>query len=334
VRDVAERRTIFAGRGAGPAGAPVDVLDPSLSGDGRVVAFSTHERLDPQDANAMFDIYARRLATDETVLVSRKDGAAGALADRNMFEASVNRDGTKIAFTSEGPLEASDANDLTDVYRRTLTTAVTDLISRNGVGQAGNGNSELPDISPSGGAVAFVSRASDLDGQVLDDADGRLDVFVAVGDAMRQLSPLPSGHVALGSSQPTIAGDPGPVRVAFNTVLAADPAATQIAVRTVSSGEVELASATRAGQPAGDDSFQPSISADGRVVAFVTRAGDLGAASGGDYEDIVARDLPARRMDLVSAPATGPLPEDLSEVSVRQAAGQLSPDARYAAFSA
>ena len=64
------------------------------------------ERLDPQDANAGFDVYARRLAGDETVLVSRKDGANGALGDRNTFEASVNRDGTKIAFTSDGSLEA------------------------------------------------------------------------------------------------------------------------------------------------------------------------------------------------------------------------------------
>ena len=151
---------------------------------------------------------------------------------------------------------------------------------------------------------------------------------------MRQLSPLASGQVTLSSSQPSVAGDPGTLRVAFTTVLAADPAATQIAVRTVASGEVELASATQAGQPAGDDSYQPSISADGRVVAFGTRASDLGAGSGGDHEDIVARDLPAGRTELVSAPASGPLPEDLSEVSVRQAAGQLSPDARYAAFSA
>ena len=167
---------------------------------------------------------------------------------------------------------------------------------------------------------------------MLDDANGRADVFVAVGNDQRQLSPVPSGDVAAGSWSPSIAGDPGPLRVAFETSLAAQSSTVQVAVHTASTGQTRIASVTPAGRPGDRESRRPSLAADGASVAFGTEA-DLGAGSGGDHADVVVRDLAAGRTALVSAPAAGPLPEDLSAVVLGQRGGQLSPDARFATFT-
>jgi dipeptidyl aminopeptidase/acylaminoacyl peptidase len=71
VRDIAQGRTIVASRGDGAQGAVVEGQDADISGDGRTVAFATGAALDALDGNGAVDVYARRLAADATILVSR-----------------------------------------------------------------------------------------------------------------------------------------------------------------------------------------------------------------------------------------------------------------------
>ncbi len=78
------------------------------------------------------------------------------------------------------------------------------------------------------------------------------------------------------------------------------------------------------------DSHAPSLSDDGAVVVFTTEAGNLGAGLGGDHTDVAAHAVAGGAHQLVSAPATGPLPEDLDDAQP----GQLTPDARFAVFAA
>src|SRR5687767_5721252 len=69
VRDVQAGATTFVTRGQGPLGEPGVSHDGAISGDGRSVAFVTGDRMQLEDANGTLDVYVRRIAAGDTVLV-------------------------------------------------------------------------------------------------------------------------------------------------------------------------------------------------------------------------------------------------------------------------
>lgn len=331
--------TTFVTRGQGQLGEPGVSFDGALSGDGQSVAFVTRDRMQLEDDNGNYDVYVRRIAAGNTVLVSRPDGAGTAAPDASSVEPAINYDGTRVAFRSQAKLELADANAYDDVYRRNIADATTDLISaRDADGKAGNGLSVSPAISASGDTVAFSSQVTDLDKELPGPANGRFDVFVrAAGDQRNVTVGLYPGAEAT-SRDPDVAGEAGAaLRVAFTTVVT-PPQGTetsQVGVRAMASRATEVVSRSGAEGPLGDGySNGASISANGEVVTFATTSQNLGGGIGGDSTDLVARDLRTGEMGIVSAPAGGPLPEDLDNVEVRAGRSELSPDGRYAVFVA
>ena len=92
-RDVASDTTVLVSRASGKFGpkaaATFDFGGPSMSGDGRLVAFMADAaNLSPDDKDALGDIYVRDLDSHETILVSRASGADGVKAN----EASLSPD--------------------------------------------------------------------------------------------------------------------------------------------------------------------------------------------------------------------------------------------------
>ena len=338
VRDVAAGTTTFVTRGQGPLGPPGVSFDGALSGDGRSAAFVTRDKMQLADDNGVFDVYVRRIAAGDTVLVSRPDGASTA-APGPSVEPAINYDGTRVAFRSQAKLEAADGNAYDDVYRRNTGDATTDLISaRDADGKSGNGLSVSPAISASGDTVAYSSQVADMDKELPGTANGRFDVFVRDAGDQRNVSVGLYPGADATSREPDVAGESGAaLRVAFTTVVTPPQGleTSQVAVRAMSSRATEIVSRTGTDGPLGDGySNGASISASGEVVTFATTAQNLGGGIGGDSTDIVARDLRTGDMGIVSAPAGGPLAEDLDEVEVRAGRSQLSPDGRYAVFSA
>ena len=342
VRDIAQGRTIVASRGDGPQGAVVEGHDADISGDGRTVAFATGAALDPLDGNGTVDVYARRLAADATILVSRKDGRYGEVGGSMSEQPSVSGDGLRIAFTTTNKLEDADGNGTYDVYRRLIdagqTVGQTDLVSgRDADGKAGGNYSDQPSISSSGAVVAFRSYASDLDAEA-QDPDVATDVFVWVNGQQTMLSGSVLGVRPRGSARPVVAQD-GDLVVAFQTTIPGAPgdgeSTTQVVARNLSKGSLAVLSPGGQGRPFADGhSMAVSLSGDGRVAAFVTQVEGLAADAGGDFADVVARDIDAGVTSLVSAPPSGPLVEDVSFVDTTAAETTLTPDARYAVFSA
>ena len=142
VRDLATGATTLVSRStcAFSAAGNGDSFEPSLSGDGRFVAFSSRaDNLSPEGHDAPEDVYVRDLAVNATVLVSRASGSAGAGGDADSFAASISADGTRVAFTSEARnLSAEDGDGVTDVFVRDLPAGLTTLASR-AAGPAGSG---------------------------------------------------------------------------------------------------------------------------------------------------------------------------------------------------
>ena len=91
---------------------------PVLSQTGRFVLFWTGSVLDPQDTNTYMDVYAHDIFTGRTAIVDLGwNGAAGDTSVWQLF--GVNRDGTKVAFSSDATNAVpGDTNTHEDVFVR------------------------------------------------------------------------------------------------------------------------------------------------------------------------------------------------------------------------
>jgi Tol biopolymer transport system component len=118
VRDLAAETTRAV---AAPGGAPA--LDPALSGDGSVVAYTAVVGGRPR-------VLACDLHSGVTQIVSRASGATGAVADGIALAPSISADGTRVAFASTaGNLSADKRDDTRGVFVRDLPSAMTTLVS-------------------------------------------------------------------------------------------------------------------------------------------------------------------------------------------------------------
>jgi Tol biopolymer transport system component len=139
---------------------------PSVSADGRYVAFTSTATLDGGEARSssgrpIASVYVRdmRIGVTERVSVC----ADGMPPDGSSSDPAISRDGRYVAFASEATnLVAGDRNRSADIFLRDLRTHSVVLISRSASGGAANGRSGNPVVSADGRFVAFQSQASDL----------------------------------------------------------------------------------------------------------------------------------------------------------------------------
>ena len=148
---------------------------PSISGDGRYVAFESHaNNLVPDDTNGVTDIFLRDRLLGTTVMVTDVNGGADGLSTG----ASISGDGRHVAFASVATnLVANDGNAKTDVFVRDMESGMFTRISENVDGKDASGLSSQPSIVADGSKVAFESDAADLV-QPGADTNGSTDVFV------------------------------------------------------------------------------------------------------------------------------------------------------------
>jgi Tol biopolymer transport system component len=321
VRDTLENRTILISRSLSGGAAGGYSVQPSISADGQVVAFtSSAPDLVAADSNETLDVFVHDVRSGRITLVSR--GSDGELGDRDSYSPSVSADGRYVAFSSLATnLDPRDRNGAPDVYRHDRVTHRTVLISVSSDGQAGDGASGQPSLSSDGRVVAFTSTA----GLDPDDANGLADVYLRdiEGGVTELVSRGLDGKAAGGSSTEPVVSADGRV-VAFASTAADlvpddDNGHEDVFVRA-DDGELSVVSARPDGRPAGGDSHSPSISADGRRVAFRSEATDLvqgepASPGPGPAEHAFARDLDGGGTALVSY-AVGRVPGDGSTSGV------------------
>ncbi len=151
-----------------------DSLDPSISSNGRFVAFSSvATNLAPSDVNGHADVFVHDSQTGATVLASV--GSTGIQANADCLNPSLSGDGRFVTFKSVATnLVVGDTNNQMDVFVRDLLLGTTQLVSV-GLATAANGASDRAAISADGRNISFVSFAGNL---VTGDTNGTFDVFV------------------------------------------------------------------------------------------------------------------------------------------------------------
>ena len=97
---------------------------PTISADGRFVAFSSASRLDAADTDNVDDVFVRDLHTAAPILVSRAQGPFGAKGNNVSFVNSISADGRFVSFSSWATnLDPRDDDAISDVFVRDVLGA-------------------------------------------------------------------------------------------------------------------------------------------------------------------------------------------------------------------
>jgi len=306
-------------------------LSPSISADGRYVAFHSYAtNLVSGDTNLSSDVFVHDRQTGQTTRVSV--ASDGTQANNVSADPSISADGRYVAFVSFADNLVSGDTGYVDVFVHDRQTGQTTRVSvATGGGQA-NGNSYGPSISADGRYVAFESDATNL---VSGDTNFSTDVFVhdrQTGQTTR-VSVASDGTQANGqSSKPSISADGRYVAFmsfADNLVSMYPGPAPRIYVHDRQTGQTTLVSVASDGTPADFGAFYPSISADGRYVAFRSNASNLVSGDTNGTWDVFVHDRQTRQTIRVSVASDGTQANGVLTISSKPS---ISYGGRHVAF--
>jgi Tol biopolymer transport system component len=316
--------------GAGGLEANAQSINPVITPDGRYVAFqSLASNLVPGDTNGVLDIFVldRQSGTFERVSVD----SSGAQSDQHSEYPSISADGQVIAFISGATnLVPNDANGYTDAFVHDRSSGTTERVSVSSGGIQSNAPLYLQSsISADGRFVVFNCRATNL---VALDTNSEDDVFVHDRQTgMTDLVSISTGGVQGDerSNAATISADGRFVTfdsVASNLVAGDTNDARDVFVRDRLLGTTERISVSTGGMQAGPESQWPTITPDGRFVAFWSSASNLVTGDTNGVEDVFLHERQSGTTERVSVSTSGTQGNIYSQFSA------LSADGRFVAF--
>ena len=321
VVDAAPRTKLVSKTSAGAAANGNSRLSQptAVSGNGRFVVFESVADNLPGGAGTTQQVYLRDMRTRKTRLVS-KDGNGDPLAVFN-GSAGVSANGRFVAFKSEGTgLPQANGQEQVWIYDRRRNR--TRLASKNGSGAPGELGSSDPALSASGRFVAFATPSTNMPGAEL----GQTHVYVRDLERRRTVavSKTSGGAPASGALYGQAISSNGR-RVTFyssdeDLPGTSDGKFQHAYVRDLKRRKTYLAGRTNAGAPFDNETYNPSISGNGRFVIFEHDPGLLAV------NQIYVRDLKRKRTRLAGRNNAGEPQTGGAEFA------HLSGSGRYAAF--
>jgi len=328
-----------------------DSYNPSISDDGRFVAFESEAtNLVSGDTNNFRDIFVHDRQTGQTTRVSV--ASDGTQSNQHSYNPSISADGRFVAFESVASnLVSGDANNHPDIFVHDRQTGQTTRVSVASDGAQANDFSSNPSISADGRYVAFISVANNLvsggdtepptlpsttslpNNTASGDTGVDHDVFVhdRQTGATTLVSVAMDGSEGNGYSEEVSISADGRY-VAFrswadNLVSGDTNNHPDIFVRDLQTNQTTRVSVASDGTQANNFSFEPSISADGRYVAFMSWADNLVSGdTNGDW-DIFVHDRQTGVTIRVSVATGG------GQAAGRSQSPSISADGRYVAFA-
>jgi Tol biopolymer transport system component len=302
---------------------------PALSANGRYAAFySDATNLVSGDTNGARDVFVRDLQTNETTRVSIS--STGGEANGDSFAPAISSDGRYVAFASAASnLVDGDTNDANDVFVRDRQANTTTRVSVGFDGSQANGGSDQPSLSGDGRLVAFTSAATNI---APDDLNANRDAFVydrQTGTAVNISVDSTGLQADLDSFTPQLSANGRFVAYtsfADNLILGDLNEGSDVFVRDLQANTTERVSEYTGHYEGEGDSLRPSISADGRYVAFDSDDWNLVWGDTNDDFDVFVNDRATTVTTRVSIDDNG---------TQSNGAGyrpSVSADGRYVAF--
>ena len=289
---------------SGTAGNGASTEPVINSTDGRFIAFTSLAALTALPGGSGSQIFVHDRQTSLPSLVSRDNlGSAGNGASS---QPAISADGRFVAFTSVATnLAPTPGGSGTQILLRDTQTNQTILISRDTLGNAGDGASSHPTISADGQFVAFTSVATNL-APIIGGSGFQIFLRDTVGNATTLVSREIGGNAGNGaSSQPAISATTGQfvafTSAATNLAPIIGGSGSQIFLRDTVGNATTLVSREVGGNAGNGASSQPAISATtGQFVAFASLGTNLAAIPGGSGSQIYLRDTQGNQTSLVS----------------------------------
>jgi Tol biopolymer transport system component len=266
-------------------------LWPDISADGRYVTYSTEARLVPEDTDDFIDVYLYDRNTGQASLVTRKvsGGAAGG------YDSTISDDGRYVAFGSDSEQLISDkVNGGYNIFLYDRQTGTTTVVSRPPDGQwPWDGRADNPEISGDGKFVAFGSKMPNLTpGDTNDDHD----VFLWQRDTreITLVSGTADGRTVKGFSTDGRVSADGSYVTFWST--AGDLSGTDVGGWEQSylydrqTRRNRVVAAPTQGADGGGEGAE--VSADGKVVGFMSFGTDLVPGDTNNQRDVFVTVLP------------------------------------------
>ncbi|HEU4507313.1 MAG TPA: hypothetical protein VFR78_03675 [Pyrinomonadaceae bacterium] len=297
---------------------PSELID--MTPDGRFVTFTSlaQDLTAHPDKNGFgSDIYVRDTVNNVTKLVT-VNAAGDGTGNGTSFGGSISADGRYVVFTSESSDLIANDTPTRDVYLRDMQAGTTIRLSTNAAGTGGGNNHSAGAVIDRGGRfVVFDTRATDL--STIPDNNNLSEIFIYdIQAGTKRLITVNTAGTSTGNGIAFFDSDRG---VQYNIsadaryVVFATQSGNLVANDTNGPGEdvfrYEIATHTKTlvsvnvsgttGSIGG--SVNPSVSADGRYVAFNSLANDLvnfpDETTGGSH-DVFVRDMQTGQTLLLS----------------------------------
>jgi len=275
--------------------------------------------------------FPARAALGETIRVSVN--TSGAQANGRSAFAALSGDGRYIVYESDASnLVSNDTNGAEDIFLYDTSTKVTSRVSISSSAVEANGASQSPAISSNGQIVLFSSYADNL---ISGDTNDKIDIFAhdrQTGVTTR-VSVASNGDQANDNSSDfknAISGDghyAAFVSDATNLVENDTNGVADVFVHDLVTGETTRVSIGSGGTQANLSSSLPSISDDGRYVAFSSSDPTLVSGDTNNKTDIFVHDRQTGTTSRVSVSSSGEEADDDCNSPF------ISGDGRYVAFS-
>jgi Tol biopolymer transport system component len=274
-------RVSVNGSGTGGSGSS---STPSTNGDGSLIAFASSSTNFVTGVSGT-QIYLHNRQTNQVEVISRdSDSSAINEGGGASSDLSISSDGRLVAFVSLSSNLVTGVSGQ-QIYVRDRQTGQTTVVSKSSAGIVGDGTSTAPVISADCRNVAYVSASTNLVAGVsgtqiyVHDRQTGQTTLVSQNNSA---TPVPGDGV---SATPAISSDGRFIAFAsLSTNLGAAGGNQQICIHdrlTGANGTTSLISKDSSATAGNGNSSTPSISGDGRFVAFMSLASNLVASVSG-----------------------------------------------------
>jgi len=311
--------------------AALETLRPAaVSHDGRLIAFVAADAA-VAAGRCCRNIYMLDRATGALTLESID--ADGTMPHADSLSPSLSADGERIAFetlASIPRLAAAYSALLHIVVRHRRDGTLRTPLGLNGAPP--NGLTREPALSADGRALAFTSDAtnlapgSDANRRETDVFLWRLDAATATRVSVVNNGVSPSSPGASHTPAVNAEGDLVAFTSTARLALEDTNSVADVYLRDLRQARTILVSRAIDGRAGDASSYSPALSADGRYVAFTSRAANLVPNDRNQDNDVFVRDLVAQTTMLVSATSSG------SSANAASTRPSISADGRWVVY--
>ncbi|MFN8381360.1 MAG: hypothetical protein U0V02_05440 [Anaerolineales bacterium] len=257
--------------------------DAAISGDGRYVAFASEaSNLVPNDLNGVRDIFVHDLQTGATIWASTNGNATS-------WEPSISLDGHFVVFTSAATnFISNDTNGKRDVFVFSVQTGQITRASVNSNGAEGDRDSLDASISGDGRFISFSTGSNNF---MSEDTYGYDYAYVRDMQAgTTTLVSIKNGYRMLGLADATVISADGRY-VAFSFDDKGDGQPTRWLYIHDRVTRQSYLSASGGGSDGAGNPNLPSLSGDGRFLAFASSATSLVPGDTNGVRDIFVKEV-------------------------------------------